>query len=296
MYVDSFRRVLITSDFTNIYIVIHTTLTLNSSTLYTYENFQLVHQLNNLNCSEIVSQELGLINASKTLVGFIPVANSYTVNSNLALYFMKKAISNSDGSSDLITIISIAHVNVNKTLILSVLKKIMDKYIEFKQDIESSENNSPNQVKSKLGEFKLYMNQIIKYEEMNYDSNQHVYNYGAINSQGSDEETENLAPDVISPNQLLLANEEADEVRNLMLDNINKIMSRGDKINLLVDQTDRLTNSSLMFQKKAQLIKRKMWLSKSKFVLMIAGSVAFVIYLLIGSRCGFPKFGHCMNP
>lgn len=276
--------------------MIHTTLTLNSSTLYTYENFQLVHQLNNLNCSEIVSQELGLINASKTLVGFIPVANSYTVNSNLALYFMKKAISNSDGSSDLITIISIAHVNVNKTLILSVLKKIMDKYIEFKQDIESSENNSPNQVKSKLGEFKLYMNQIIKYEEMNYDSNQHVYNYGAINSQGSDEETENLAPDVISPNQLLLANEEADEVRNLMLDNINKIMSRGDKINLLVDQTDRLTNSSLMFQKKAQLIKRKMWLSKSKFVLMIAGSVAFVIYLLIGSRCGFPKFGHCMNP
>lgn len=296
MYVDGFRRVLLNSDFTNIYIVIHTTLTLNSSTLYTYENFQLVHQLNNLNCSEIVSQELGLINASKTLVGFIPVANSYTVNSNLALYFMKKAISNSDGSSDLITIISIAHVNVNKTLILSVLKKIMDKYIEFKQDIESSENNSPNQVKSKLGEFKLYMNQIIKYEEMNYDSNQHVYNYGAINSQGSDEETENLAPDVISPNQLLLANEEADEVRNLMLDNINKIMSRGDKINLLVDQTDRLTNSSLMFQKKAQLIKRKMWLSKSKFVLMIAGSVAFVIYLLIGSRCGFPKFGHCMNP
>lgn len=102
------------------------------------------------------------------------------------------------------------------------------------------------------------MNQIIKYEEMNYDSNQHVYNYGAINNRGSDDESDGITgEDVISPNQLLLANEEADEVRQLMLDNINKVMNRGDKINLLVDQTDRLTSSSLMFQKRAQLIKRK---------------------------------------
>mmetsp|Transcript_174 Transcript_174/g.196 ORF Transcript_174/g.196 Transcript_174/m.196 type:complete len:286 (+) Transcript_174:46-903(+) len=277
--------------------LIHTTLTLNSSTLYTYENFQLVHQLNNLNCSEIVSQELGLINASKTLVGSIPIAAGYTVNSNLTLYFMKKVLSNSDGSNDLITIISIAHVNVNKTLILSVLKKVIDKYIDFKRDIESSDNNSTHQIKTKLGEFKLYMNQIIKYEEMNYDSNQHLYNYGAINNRETGDESDGIAgEDVISPNQLLLANEETNEVRQLMLDNINKIMNRGDKINLLVDQTDRLTSSSLMFQKRAQLIKRKIWLSKSKFMFMIVGGIAFMIYLLIGSRCGFPGFGQCLHP
>ena len=89
------------------------------------------------------------------------------------------------------------------------------------------------------------MNQIIKYEEMNYDSNQHIYNYGSTNENNED----GHPADQINPNQLLLANEEVDEVRQLMLENINKLLSRGDKINSLVDQTDRLNTSSLVFQK-----------------------------------------------
>ena len=88
----------------------------------------------------------------------------------------------------------------------------MDKYIEFKRDIEISDNNSTHQIKTKLGEFKLYMNQIIKYEEMNYDSNQHVYNYGAINNRGSDDESDGISGEVMNTNQLLLADGKTDEV------------------------------------------------------------------------------------
>jgi vesicle-associated membrane protein 7 len=263
--------------------VIHTTLTLNSTTLYTYENAQLVHAINSINCSELVSQELGLINASKTLVGSIPISSSSKVtNTKLLLYFMKKNSSNSDGLSDMITVVTIAHANVNKTLILTILKKITDKYIDFRQD--SKIDPEP----SKLGEFKLYMNQIIKFEEMNYDSNQHVYEYGR-----NSETDPLLSSEVINPNQLLLANEEVDEVRQLMLENINKLLSRGDKINLLVDQTDRLTTSSLVFQKRAQQIKKKMWLSKWKFILLLSGVIVLIMYILVGSQCGYPIFDRC---
>lgn len=192
---------------------------------------------------------------------------------------MKKTISNSDGSTDLVTVITITHVDVNKTLILSALKKIMDKYIEFRQD---SLDSDPQKAKS--GEFKLYMKQIIKFEEMHYDSNQRIYDYGATNDSDSD---------IINPNQLLIANEEVEEVRQLILDNINKVLHRGDKINLLVDQTDRLTTSSSVFQKRAQSIKKKMWLSKTKFWILVGVGVVFLMYILIGVECGLPFYASC---
>lgn len=261
--------------------------------MYTYENHNLVHLINNnnINCSEVVSQELGLINASRTLVGSIPISTTNSIK--LAMYFMKKVLSNLDGSRDLITVVSIAHINVNKTMILNVMKNIMDKYIDYKREVEANKSG-PNDplAKSKLGEFKLYMNQIIKYEEMSYDSNHHLYSYGSVSE---DNEEGSSSHDQINPNQLLLANEEVDEVRQLMLDNINKLLSRGDKINSLVDQTDRLNTSSLVFQKRAQQIKRKMWFMKAKFILYISGGILMILYLFIGSQCGFPIFDHCIR-
>ncbi|CAH6718664.1 vacuolar v-SNARE Nyv1p [[Candida] jaroonii] len=268
--------------------LIHTTLTKNSTTLYSCENFQLIHAINNVNCSEIVAEELGLINSSKTLVGSIPVTNSGT-NFDLCIYFMKKQVNNSDGSNDLITVISIAHANINKVLVLSVLKKIMDKYIEFKQDIEN--NNDNDKVRSKLGEFKLYMNQIIKFEELNYSTNQKVYNYGSVD----DGDEESNGGEVINPRNLVLVNEDVEEVRQLMLDNISKLMNRGDKINLLVDQTDRLTTSASVFQKRAQVIRRRMWLSTSKFYILVALGGLLVLYFLASFTCGFPFFDRCVH-
>ncbi|KAM3124630.1 hypothetical protein ACQ2H7_002085 [Candidozyma auris] len=141
----------------------------------------------------------------------------------------------------------------------------MDKYFEFRKDAAENADEqaaSDHSARSKLGEFKMYMTQIIKFEEMQYDSNQRMYNYGATKSNDEDNDG-----GVITPNQLLLANEEVGEVRSLMLDNINKIMNRGDKISSLVDQTDRLTSSSSVFQRKAQAIRRKMWFSNAKFII-----------------------------
>lgn len=255
--------------------MIHTTLTRNSTTLYSCENLQLTNAIKNVNCFEIVAQELGLINSSKTLIGSIPLTDVGT-SFDLAIFFIKKLLNNPDGSSDLITVISVAHANINKALVLSILKKITDKYIEFRHEVDEND-------KKKVGEFKLYMSQIIKFEEMNYSSNQRIYNYGSTEE------------DAINPRNLVLVNEEVEEVRQLMLDNISKLMARGDKINLLVDQTDRLTSSSLVFQKRAQLIRQNMWLSSARFYIIMVLGVIFIIYFILGSTCGFPLFSHCIR-
>lgn len=286
--------------------MLYATLTVNSTTLFTYENYKLIHSITNLNCSEAISQELGLINASKTLIGSIPVSSNVKVtNTNLALYFMKKVITNGDGSNDLMTVVTIAHNSLSKTMILSVMKKIIDKYIEFRAKVDTIKGGQPS-----TGEFKPIMNKIIEQEERNYDLKPLVYNYGSIepggdrtssngNGIGNNNKTGNIGPgsgsDVIQPNNLLLANEEVEEVRQLMLDNINKLMSRGNRINSLVDQTDRLTTSSLVFQKKAQQIRQKMWLSKYKVMAILVSMVVFILYLIVGDLCGYPFFDRCVN-
>lgn len=261
--------------------------------MYTYENYQLLNSVGKLNSSEIVSQELGLINASKTLVGCIPIADYLTTpNTELVLYFMKKVLHNKDGSNDLITILCIAHSTMNRTLILSILKKVMDKYIEFSNSKESNiQNSGTSAARLKSGEFKLYMTQIIRYEEMSYETNYLNYGYGSTENQ---KEGANLR-DVVLPSQLVLANEEAEDVRQLMLDNINRVMNRGGKINSLVNQTDELTTSSLLFQKKAQQIKKRMWLSKSKLLLIIIASFLVFAYLAVGLECGLPLYSHCFK-
>lgn len=225
--------------------------------------------------------------------------------SALALFFMKKTLHNPDGSNDLVTVITLAHQGVPKMLILSILKKIMDKYFEFRKEMPASaaattysENSptSPNSplspqapAKSKLGGFKLYMNQIILQEELRYDRNSHAYLYGSV-AQSDVNNSE-----VLTPNQLVAANDEVEEVRNIMLDNVNKLMTRGDKINNLVDQTDRLTSSLGLFQKSAVSIKRKIWLNNAKFVLITILAILIFAYLLIGLECGYPFYLRCFH-
>lgn len=247
-----------------------------------------------------MSLELGLINSSKTLIGLILAYTDASVTkTSLLLYFMKKTLHNLDGSVDLVTVVTLAHQDVNKTLVLAVLKKIMDKYFEFRQDLaatvadNSTSASAEQQAKSKLGEFKLYMTQIIKFEEMQYDTNLRIYNYGAVNR--SDDDGSSSRSEVITPNQLVAANEDIDEVRLLMLDNINKILNRGDKISTMVDQTDRLTLSALMFQKRSHHIERKMWWGNVKLVAMLLTIILFFLYLLFGYECGYPIFQECFR-
>lgn len=258
----------------------------------------MTHIFPTANCSELVSQELGIINASKTLVGLLPVfSDTKVTKATLLLYFMKKTLHGIDGSTDLVTVVTLAHHNINRTLVLSVLKKIMDKYFEFRQDALNSEaagagspGASDEISPAKLGEFKLYMMQIIKFEELQYDTNRRMYSFGA-SSEYSDQEP----GDVITPNSLVLANEEVAEVRQLMLENINKILGRGAKINTLVDQTERLQSSSTMFQKNALVIKRQMRWANVKFFVISVVVALLLVYLFVGAECGYPFFQVCLH-
>jgi len=84
------------------------------------------------------------------------------------------------------------------------------------------------------------------------------------------------------------------EVKGIMMDNIEKVLERGEKIELLVDKTENLRFQADNFQRQGRSLRRKMWFQNFKvklIVLIIIIVVIFIIYLSIckGFVCHSPS-------
>jgi len=83
-------------------------------------------------------------------------------------------------------------------------------------------------------------------------------------------------------------------VRQVMVENIERVLERGEKIELLVDKTESLNHQAFKFRKQARSVRRFMWLKNMKiiacgvFLVMLAG---LVISMLI---CGI-DYSHCSS-
>ncbi|XP_031504769.1 vesicle-associated membrane protein 727 [Nymphaea colorata] len=76
------------------------------------------------------------------------------------------------------------------------------------------------------------------------------------------------------------------EVKGIMMDNIEKVLDRGEKIELLVDKTESLQFQADNFQRQGRQLRRRMWLQNLRLKLIVGGSVlAFILIVwLIGCR------------
>ncbi|KAJ0465425.1 putative Longin domain, v-SNARE, coiled-coil domain-containing protein [Helianthus annuus] len=59
------------------------------------------------------------------------------------------------------------------------------------------------------------------------------------------------------------------EVKGIMMDNIEKVLDRGEKIELLVDKTENLQFQADSFQRQGRQLRRKMWLQNLQMKLMV---------------------------
>lgn len=289
--------------------LIYVTLTSNSTTLYTYDNAPLINKLQ-VNCTELISQELGLINSMsdfKDESGSIIINNRkpVLVNGeyvNLVMYYVKGSLSN----SDLITVVAVVSDHVLKEFVLQTLWKILVEFRKFREvsvGEEQTQKGPENGKVAKVGNvayspsqsspsspislhtslnfsasgqdsssvlsFKKIMTSIIKKEESKY------LHYGATYDATFDE---------------------IEQVRNIMNKNIERTINRGERINLLVSKTSKLTNSSNSFRRRTVALKRKMWWSNVKFIILVGILVVVMLYFLIGIECGMPWYQNCLHP
>lgn len=86
-------------------------------------------------------------------------------------------------------------------------------------------------------------------------------------------------------NKLAKVKAQVSEVKGVMMENIEKVLERGEKIELLVDKTDNLRSQAQDFKKQGTKVKRKMWIQNMKMKLIVAGIIIALILVIILSIC-----------
>ncbi|KAJ5919353.1 hypothetical protein N7466_010296 [Penicillium verhagenii] len=105
-------------------------------------------------------------------------------------------------------------------------------------------------------------------------------------------QTYNTAPPADS---LASARLEIDSVRDIMTENIERVLERGERIDLLVDKTDRLGGSAHDFRIRSRGLRRRMWWKNIKLMVLLGFVVIFLLYLFIGFGCGLPAWSKCVG-
>ena len=82
-------------------------------------------------------------------------------------------------------------------------------------------------------------------------------------------------------------------VREIMTENIERVLERGERIDLLVDKTDRLGGLAGDFRVRSRGLRRQMWWKNVRLMALLVVVVLFLVYLFIGFGCGLP--GECLS-
>ena len=75
--------------------------------------------------------------------------------------------------------------------------------------------------------------------------------------------------------ELQRAQAELAQVKDIMVQNVEQILSRGERIELLVDKTDNMAHQATAFRRGARQVRRQMWW-RNKRVLALGILVAIV--------------------
>lgn len=86
-----------------------------------------------------------------------------------------------------------------------------------------------------------------------------------------------------------------DEVKDVMVQNIEKVLERGEKIELLVDKTDRLNQQAFKFEKSSRTLRRTMWWKKVRTIVCMTTVAALVIFIIVAASCGGLDFHKCKS-
>jgi len=88
---------------------------------------------------------------------------------------------------------------------------------------------------------------------------------------------------------------EVDEVKSVMVQNIEKVLERSERIELLVSKTENLNENAFKFKKQSTALKRSMWWKNVKLIIVIIVVLLLVIYIIVALICGGPGFKNCIN-
>lgn len=83
-----------------------------------------------------------------------------------------------------------------------------------------------------------------------------------------------------------------EDVKGVMVENIEKVLERGEKIELLVDKTDRLNQAAFKFESSSRDLRRAMLWKNARWVGFLVVVGAFAVFFVASLFCGM-DFHRC---
>jgi vesicle-associated membrane protein 7 len=87
--------------------------------------------------------------------------------------------------------------------------------------------------------------------------------------------------------------QEISGVKQVMVQNIDKVLARGEKIELLVDKSANLDHKAQLFQKEAKKVKNVMWWRNVRMWILLLFVLAIISVVIAGFACGGVTFPNC---
>lgn len=72
-----------------------------------------------------------------------------------------------------------------------------------------------------------------------------------------------------------------DQTKDVMKDNIEKTLQRGEDLDRLIDKTDEMNKNASVFQKKATVLRKHMCWQNYKYMLLI-GFIVLIVLIVLG--------------
>lgn len=86
---------------------------------------------------------------------------------------------------------------------------------------------------------------------------------------------------------------ELDELKDIMVRNIDNVAMRGENVKLLVDKTEQLSTASVSFRSQSRHLQRSLFWKNVKLYVIIGSVCVVVLYILLAMSCGGLSLPNC---
>lgn len=83
------------------------------------------------------------------------------------------------------------------------------------------------------------------------------------------------------------------EVHKVMVENIDKVLERGDRIELLVDKTATIQDNTFRFKKQSRRLRQALWIKNAKLLASLTCLIIVLVYILVAFFCGGVTLPSC---
>jgi len=91
-----------------------------------------------------------------------------------------------------------------------------------------------------------------------------------------------------------LVRNEVERVKDIMIANVETIMERGERLELLVDKTENLSQQAVTFRRAGRQIHRQAWWENTKMKIAIGLGIILAIYIIVSISCGGLDWNKCV--